>query len=328
VAAVHGASRKAKAEPDNPPMHLMIPFAAPLSEAGRQASATLSLPHLQTLLGRWTAVDRDTDDEWSLSPPHERARARALGQQGRDGQLPWAALQAQADGVAVGDEAWGLITPTHWHLGTDQVSLLDPQALRLDEASSRACFAAVQDLFTSQGYALRYASPLHWYIAHESLAHLATASLDRVIGRNVDAWLGSAPALQAIRRLQSEVQMVLYTHPLNGEREARGLLPVNSFWLSGCGVAQAVTGAEPTIDKRLRSPALADDWAAWVKAWDTLDAGPLAELLRLAEGGEPVRLTLCGERSGASFEPVPRSLLQRARGLFAAPAVRPLLESL
>lgn len=309
-------------------MHLMIPYAAPLSEAGRQASATLSLPNLQALLGRWTEVARDTADAWSLNPPHERARALALGLKGGSGQLPWAALQAQADGVAVGALAWGLITPTHWHLGTDQVSLLDPGGLMLDEAASRACLAAVQDLFTSQGYVLQYAAPLRWYLAHDSLAQLATASLDRVIGRNVDAWLGSAPALQAMRRLQSEVQMVLYTHPLNEQREAQGLLPINSFWLSGCGVAQAVTGAEPTIEARLRAPALADDWAAWVKAWDTLDTGPLAQLRQRAEGGEPVRLTLCGERSAATFEPAPRTLLQRARGLFAAPAVQPLLESL
>jgi hypothetical protein len=309
-------------------MHLLIPYAAPLSQAGRQASATLRLPKLQALLARWAETGRDTADEWSLSPPHERARARALGLQGGSGQLPWAALQAQADGVAVGDLAWGLITPTHWHLGTDQVSLLDPQALMLDEAASRAAWAAVQDLFTSAGYGLHYAAPLRWYLAHESLAQLATASLDRVIGRNVDAWLGTAPALQAMRRLQSEVQMVLYTHPLNEQREAQGLLPINSFWLSGCGVAQAVTGVEPTTDFRLRSPSLADDWAAWVKAWDTLDAGPLAELLQRAERGEPARLTLCGERGAATFEPAPRSLLQRVRRHFAAPAVQPLLESL
>ena len=313
-------------------MHLMIPFAAPLSEVGRQASATLGLPHLQALLARWTEVDRDNGDEWSLSTPHERVRARALRLRGGDGQLPWAALQAQADGVAVGDLGWGLVTPAHWHLGTDQVSLLEPTALMLDESASRACFEAVQDLFTSQGYALQYAAPLRWYLAHASLAQLATASLDRVIGRNVDAWLGTAPALQAIRRLQSEVQMVLYTHPLNDARQAQGLLPVNSFWLSGCGVAQAVTGAGtgtgPTTDARLRAPALADDWAAWLKAWETLDAGPLADLLQRAERGAEVRLTLCGERSAATFAPAPRSLLQRARGLFAGPAVQPLLESL
>lgn len=309
-------------------MHLLIPFAAPLSEAGRAAAATLALPHLKELLVRWRETGRDEGDEFSLSPPHERARARALGLQGGGGLLPWAALAAAADGVDTADIAWGLLTPAHWHLGTEQVSLLDPAGLMLDATTSRAFFDAVQGLFTSEGYALHWGAPLRWYAAHESLAALPTASLDRVIGRNVDAWLGSDPAARRIRRLQSEVQMQLYTHPLNDERAARGLLPVNSFWLSGCGVAQAATGAEPVIDERLRGPALAEDWAAWVKAWDTLDAGPLQQLLSAAESGAPCSLTLCGERSAVRLEPAPRGLMQRLRGLWSAPAVMPLLESL
>ena len=309
-------------------MHLMIPYAAPLSQAGVQAGALPELPHLQALLARCSEVERDSADAWSLSPPHERARARALGLQGGSGQLPWAALQAQADGVAVGDLAWGLVTPAHWHLGTDQVSLVDPQALLLDDAGSRACHAAVQDLFTSQGYALHYAAPLRWYLAHESLAELPTASLDRVIGRNVDAWLGTSPALRAIRRLQSEVQMLLYTHPLNERREAQGLLPVNSFWLSGCGVAQQPSGPEPTVDARLREPALANDQAAWFKAWETLDAGPVAELRQRAERGEALRLTLCGERTWVAFEPAARSLVARLRGWLTPTPPLALLETL
>jgi hypothetical protein len=309
-------------------MHLMIPFAAPLSEAGREAAKTLSLPKLQALLARLTEVERDTGDEWSLSPPHERARAKALGLQGGSGQLPWAAHQAAADGVAVGDLAWGLLTPAHWHLGTDQVSLIAPEALSLDETASRKFYDAVRELFTSDGYAMHYGAPLRWYIAHESLAALATASIDRVVGRNVDAWLGTAPALQRIRRLQSELQMVMYTHPLNDQREAQGLLPLNSFWLSGCGVAQAAAGVEPVVDSRLRSAALGEDWAAWVKAWETLDEGPVAEALKRVEAGESLRLSLCGERSWAAFEAVPRGLLQRVRSLFATTFPQTVLETL
>lgn len=312
-------------------MHLLIPFAAPLSEAGRQALATLSLPRLQALLARMTEVERDEGDEWCLSPPHERALARALGLQGGAGLLPWAARQAAADGVDVGELAWGLLTPVHWHLGTDQVSLLDPARLMLDEATSRALFESVLPLFTGEGFVLRWGAPQRWYAAHESLASLATASLDRVIGRNVDAWLGSDPAARRIRRLQSEVQMVLYTHPLNAARESRGLLPVNSFWLSGCGALQPAPGEPPLVDERLRGPALNDDWAAWARAWETLDEGPLTELLAMAEQGRPLRLTLCGERSGVGFEtslPSTRGWAQRLRSLWSPPRPQDILEPL
>jgi hypothetical protein len=302
-------------------MHLLIPFAAPWSEAGRQAGEQLRLPNLQMQLNRLSEVARHDADDWRLTPPHEHALALALGLQGGDGLLPWAALAARADGLAVGDEAWGLLTPVHWHVGTDQVSLADPHNLLLDERSARVFFDIMQKQFSSEGFAVHYVAPTRWYLSHASLRDLATPSLDRVIGRNVDAWLGKQPGMRHIRRLQSEVQMLLYTHPLNDERIARGLLPVNSFWLSGCGVQQPTSAVAPLVDERLRAPALADDWAAWTKAWQTLDDGPLAQR-------DIRRLTLCGERGWVAFEPQPRSLLQRAKSLVQPVAVQAVMEVL
>ncbi len=302
-------------------MHLLIPFAAPGSDAGRQALARLKLPRLQALLGRLQVAQRDEGDERSLSPPHERALARALGWQGAAGLLPWAARQAQADGVDVGELPWGLLTPAHWHVGTDQVSLLDPDDLILDAAASQALFDAVLPLFTGDGYLATWRAPLRWYLAHESLAALPCASLDRVVGRNVDAWLGSDLAARRVRRLQSEVQMLLYTHPVNAEREARGLLPVNSFWLSGCGVRQAETGPAPQVDTRLRQGALREDWAAWTMAWQTLDEGPLAEMeASLKRGGSNAtspRLTLCGERGALTLQAAAGGWLRGLRSRWA-----------
>lgn len=313
-------------------MHLLIPFAAPQSESGRDAARTLALPQLGALLALLVPEGRDDGDEWSLSPPHERAQAQAFGWTGADGMLPWAARSAEADGLAAGEDAaasvWGLLTPAHWHLGTDQVSLLDPAGLMLDDTASRTLFAAVHDLFTDEGYRLHYGTASRWYAVHDSLAALPTASLDRVIGRNVDRWLGKDPAARRIRRLQSEVQMRLYTHPLNDDRIANGLLPVNSFWLSGCGAAQPVAHNDVQVDDRLRAPALAEDWAGWYKAWETLDAGPLAQLLLATKAGQPLHLTLCGERASATFTSGPRSLMRSLKSRFAAPAWLPLLETL
>ena len=76
------------------------------------------------------------------------------------------------------------------------------------------------------------------------------------------------------------------------------------------------------------SPALADDWAAWVKAWQTLDAGPLARLRETAARGLPAALTLCGERAWVRFEAAPGGLLRRARALFRSPGPLALMETL
>jgi hypothetical protein len=215
--------------------------------------------------------------------------------------------------AAPAGQGWGLLTPTHWQVGSEQIVLLDPAQLHLDEDESRALLQALRGLFEPEGWTLHWGAPLRWYATHESLAELATASLDRVIGRAIDPWLPDRRTGRHLRRLQSETQMLLYTHPINAAREARGELPVNSFWLSGTGRTQpaADAAAEPLLDERLRGPWLAGDWAAWAEAWQALDAQRLSNLDARAARGEALSLTLCGERTARRFDSVRRGAWQR-----------------
>ena len=309
-------------------MHLLIPFASAWSEAASHVLRDLSLPHLARTLARLTPAQRDEADEYSLSPPHERALAGVWGWHGVDGAWPFAAQAAAQDGVDVRDLAWGLLTPVHWHVGRDHISLADPLALKLGEAESRALFEAVRGLFETEGFTLAWGAPSRWYAAHPSFEALPCASLDRVIGRNVDLWLANHPQAHLIRRLQSEVQMLLYPHPINEAREARGELPANSFWLSGCGRHQSADVATVLVDDSLRAPLLAQDWAAWADAWRALDAGAVARLQARAQRGEPACLTLCGERSAQTFQAAPQSLWKRVSSRWNATLPHTVLEAL
>jgi hypothetical protein len=294
-------------------MHLLIPFAAGASPAAAEAASHLDLPHLERLLARLDLAHEDTGDELSLNTPHERAQGAAWGWTADDGLLPLAAQRARADGLAPGaGEGWGLLSPTHWHLGTEQVSMLDPEGLALDGDEARTLFASLQPLFADEGWQLHWGAATRWYLVHDDLARLPTASLDRVVGRNVDLWLTSHALAGRMRRLQAEAQMLLHTHPLNAAREAAGRQPVNSFWLSGTGVARPAPAADTLqTDDRLRAPALAEDWARWAEAWAALDAGPLNALLARAEAGEPVQLSLAGERTTRRYASRPRPLWRR-----------------
>ena len=298
-------------------MHLVIPFASALAEEVRRVLPTLALPNLARLLARLEAGARDEADAWTLTPPHERALAAAWGWHGRDGVLPFAARAAAVDGLGVGAHAWGLVTPAHWLVGRDHVTMLDPAALALDADESRTAFEALRGLFEDDGYAWHWGAPLRWYVTHADLADLPCASPDRVIGRNVDFWIDAGSRADAraarLRRLQSEVQLLLHAHPLNEAREARGQAVVNSFWLSGCGVAQPIDAAAVRLEDALRPPLLAGDVRGWAAAWAALDAGALGELLAAVESGAQSTLTLCGERSAQRYESRSRSLWQRLR---------------
>lgn len=317
-------------------MHLLIPFAGASSEPARQALATLELPNLARWLSRMSAppVDDHAGDDDSFTPPHEHALARRLGWRGDDGRLPVAAWLARQDGVEIHPGTGtgiGLMTPTHWAVGTDQITLLDPDLLQLGEAESRELLAAVSPLFSSEGWTLHWGAATRWYAQHASLAGLRTASLDRVIGRNVDRWMPQDAQARLLRRLQSEVQMLLYQHPVNEAREARGALAVNSFWLSGCGAAPAAPAGlgDLQVATQLRTPALAGDWAAWCSAWREIDAQPMRALLEQAERRAAAVLTLCGERLARRYEAAPASWWHTLSApLRRAPAVRAQLEAL
>ncbi|HSI50834.1 MAG TPA: hypothetical protein VLA61_21415 [Ideonella sp.] len=322
-------------------MHLVLPFASALTPPAQHAISTLALPNLERLLARLQptgpalSAEPGEDEELSLSAPHEQVLAAAWGWPAgpaQDGLLPMAAVAAQRDGLApVSDElGWGLLSPTHWHVGTDQVSLTDPATLGLDEAMSRTLFDALRPLFEEDGWRLQWGAPTRWYATHPSLRNLPTAALDRVIGRNVDLWLNTHPQARLIRRLQAEVQMLLYNHPANDEREARGLLPVNSFWLSGTGPTQPMPRVDAGIvhDDRLRAPALAGDWTTWAEAWAALDAGPLAEALANVTAGQAFTLSLCGERRAQTYTPRPLGWWQRGPLAPGRVHAAPLLASL
>jgi hypothetical protein len=304
-------------------MHLIVPFAGVASEAGRQALHDLPLPNLQRLLARLQPGAPDVTDELSLSPPHERALARGLGWTVTEGRLPFAAREARALGLQ--DAPWAWLTPVHLHVGTEQFTMTDPATLELDEPASRELLDAIRPLLESEGFTLHYAAPHRWLAAHPMFDELATASLDRVIGRNVDPWLPDQRAARLLRRLQNEVQMLLYTHPLNDRREAAGLTTVNSFWASAGGrLPDPTAAAAPDVDDRLRRPALAEDWVAWREGWAALDAQALAPLA----AAKDLTLTLAGERTALTFTSAPQGLWQRLSSSFKRPALPSLLESL
>jgi len=318
-------------------MHLLIPFAACSADACQQALQTLPLPNLSALLQRLTPTQRDAGDDYALSLPHERALARELGLPADNGLIPWAARDVRKNGGHSGAAAWAFITPCHWRLATDHFLMDDPDTLQIDEQESKELLAAMAGFFAEDGIHLHYASPRCWWAEGEVFRGLPSASLDRVRGRSLDIWMPEGEQGRPLRRLQSEMQMLLYTHPVNDAREARGLAPVNAFWVSGTGAwpqnsgAAARSGlfpAELHMPLQLSTPALRADWPTWAQAWQQLDATACADLLAHLQQHGQATLTLCGERSAQRLEAKPRSLGAKFSSLFSRPRASDLLVSL
>ncbi len=313
-------------------IHLLIPFAMATGPGCAQAVRDLRLPELRKLLARLDEGALDAGATSLLSLPHERALARAIGLPAGDGLVPWAAWERQLAHQDAGTMPWAWLTPCHWEVGMDHVRMHAPAHLRLSPDHSRAMFDAMRPYFEEDGIALTWEAPDRWLAQGEVFLDLPCASLDRVVGRLVDDWLPRRSATGTLQRLQQEMQMLLYTHPANAEREQAGLKPVNSFWVSGAG---ALPDPPPTrlppglkVEERLRQCALDGDWTAWAAVWRQVDAQELPRLLAALDQGRPVTLTLCGERSARSWVHSHSGWWRRAASLLRAPSVANALEAL
>ncbi len=148
--------------------------------------------------------------------------------------------------------------------------------------------------------------PGTWLATGEVFRGLHSVSMGTLMGRHLTRSLldGAGTPAATLRRLQNEMQMLLYTHPANETRQQQGLAPVNSFWVSGAGVR---------VEARLQAPALRGDAEAHAQAWQAVDADSCAALLAVLRAGGQANLTLCGARAAQSFGPAPAGVWSRVK---------------
>jgi hypothetical protein len=313
-------------------MHLVIPFAAPGDPKFQAALKRLELPHFRALIRTLTPDGGLQGQSSDLSPLMERVLSQDAY---ADGLIPWAALRAKNLSLFQTNAAYGLVSPCHLEVHADHISMQDPSTLGLIEAESQALMQAMQPYFSEDGLTLHWLQADTWLVEGETLRGLATASLEQVRSQPVDRWMPRQDAAKLVRRLQNEMQMLLYTHPINDARVARGAPMVNSFWLSGTGdlPPHSAPVLQATVLDALRAPALRDDPLGWAQAWQALDAGPLAELVKSlrnspALGASHIALTLCGNHRAQTWRQQPRSLWRRLSAIFDAARPASILKTL
>ncbi len=301
-------------------MHCIIAYAAS-AQLPPDALEGLHLPRLSALLTRLQPVAQDLDPEGDRPPaamPHERALARALDWN-PEAPLPWAAWQTGSANA----QPQGWITPCHWQIGMDQVFMLDPARLALSDKESRALMDMLMPYLQEDGLQMRWHDALHWHAEGDLLEGWAAPSLDRVIGANVRPWI-TAGLPAALVRLQSEMQMLAYNHPVNDARLERGQLPVNAFWVHGVGRLSGPLAPNRSVQCHtgLREAALRADAPAWRAAWQALDAQlPEPDTAEL-------RLTLCSESAAQTWQARPQGWLARWRQAFSRPDTTAALRAL
>jgi hypothetical protein len=316
-------------------MHILIPSAGPWDDASQAGLNQLSLPNLGTLLSQLTLSNELTANALELCTLAERVHARMEGLADTPGLIPRAALDASRLGLDTTSSAWAWLTPCHWNPQSNHVGMTDPDTLGLSDDDSRVFMDSMQSYCREDGINLHYLSASTWLASGAVFQNLPTASLDRVRGQAIDPWMPRQKQAKPLRRLQNEMQMLLYAHPLNDQRSARGLPTVNSFWVSGTGPRPKDwdSNSKPIAAPLSQLSALhqarqTDDPHRWAQAWEQLDKVELGPHLPISIEQGVLTITLCGEHKALTYEHKPQTAWTRLRQRFSATTVHQVLQSL
>jgi hypothetical protein len=298
-----------------PTRHWVIAYAAPDSEALRAAMNnaldTLYLPNLQKLLRRMACVSKLSTTPEGVSAflmPHESAP------------------QLMGARPLLGKEA--IMTPCHWQVGMNEVILLSPKELALNENESRQLLSAIQPYFEEDGLQVVYESPLVWRVTGDLLDGLPLASIDRVVGQNIKPWMPEHQRAKTLQRLQSEMQMLLYQHPVNDERSLKGRWTVNSFWLHRRLEQLYPDSADFGVALDLRETVQPFNAKLWQQAWQHLDATLCTSLYQALDQNHEISLSLCSETTWRHYRPQAASWLNKLQRLIQPVSVSQELRAL
>ncbi|MGY6129017.1 regulator (plasmid) [Paraburkholderia strydomiana] len=235
-------------------LHLLLPFALPAAADASTALHDISSPALDRLVARATLVERVIGEDFQRTLPHERWIARQFGALSTAStastgaaaadEAPLAPYMLRADGGEPGDATWACVQPVHVRIAHDHLVLIDPASLDLSDNEASALLEVARPLIEELGVRIEAPKPARWYLSGDGFGTLAGASPLRASGRNIEIWLPheahSGERSRAWMKLQNEVQMAWFEHPVNEAREARGLPAVNSIWFHAQGAARPV----------------------------------------------------------------------------------------
>lgn len=311
-------------------LEIILPFAIPPAPLAKDIQKELHTPSLSTLIGKAKRVDTYVFDEFSKHLPHEYLLAE---------HFPLKSLAPSAEShpsntrrrieeccLTLDTGFWFTVHPVHIHIARDHLVMTDRRRLHITETESRALFDEAKKFCEEIGNQLVYGDATTWFLRADDWSDMATASPDAACGHNIDIWMAKGTHERAWRKLQNEIQMQWFIHPINAEREERGSKPINSVWLSdgvlyhspdvnSYGTAFGASDKLESIISHhathqrilldpLLEPALNSDWGQWLERMHELESAwftPLFNAIK-AKQVQTLQLIVTDAHHAARFE--------------------------
>lgn len=162
---------------------------------------------------------------------------------------------------------WLHVEPIHLAAGLSEVTLVPLRGeLAVYQTERDALSDVLGTHLQAEGFTLQPYGQSEWLLAAPRVLEAQTVTVS-FAARN--AWNAALPQGRdgpTLRRLMTELQMLLHDHPINAARQARGVPEINAVWLWGNGTvdAQPRASSRPCLGDHayLRGLCQANGWEA------------------------------------------------------------------
>lgn len=219
---------------------LIVPHLNPLLEGG-SSDGVSRWPNLARLAGRGSIAQRVLDTK--LEPLHSSV-IESVGLRDASDSYPSAAVIRTGASGERASGFWLRAQPIHFAAGLDRLTTV---VLRGDSRMSESERALLEPIFTehlqSSGLELHHACNDEWLLRSDVSLQLQTVSPEFAAANPRAEILPRGRDAGNLRRLMTEMQMLLHEHPVNARRQARGLPVINAIWIHGEGMLSDTASA-------------------------------------------------------------------------------------
>ena len=134
--------------------------------------------------------------------------------------------------------------PVYQQMDINHAVLADRSLIDVSDTESSAIITDLNSHFSSDGVRFENGGNGRWYCLFESGLTVQTTSPGAATGRNVSLVMPKGPGAGRWRGWLAEIEMLLYTHPVNVNRAQQGKTLINSLWLWGEGNIAELRGVD------------------------------------------------------------------------------------
>lgn len=181
----------------------------------------------------------------------QRARVQSETEVLRDcfglppGALAIAALEWLGQTGVKNQANWWRADPVHLAPDRDQLVMLPQAALAPTLVEMRQIAETFNRNYGTEGFGLEISQPQCGYLRVPMEWHCRSWNPQHLAGRALTEFMPAGADENAVRKLMTEIQMLLHLHPVNQAREVAGQPAINSLWLWGGGALPKQVTSSP-----------------------------------------------------------------------------------